>query len=96
MLDEILNAGPEKVGKAFYDRSIQQKETGGASLDKAADLAVFLASAQSDGISGKLISAVWDPWKSLPDRLDDLRSTDIYTLRRIVPRDRAKTWGDEQ
>jgi 3-oxoacyl-[acyl-carrier protein] reductase len=96
MLDEILKAGPEKVGKVFYDRSIQQKETGGASLDKGADLAVFLASARSDGISGKLISAVWDPWKSLPDRLDDLRSTDIYTLRRIMPRDRAKTWGDDQ
>jgi NAD(P)-dependent dehydrogenase (short-subunit alcohol dehydrogenase family) len=95
MLDEVLQAGPEKVGKAFYERSLQQKQTGGASLEKAADLAVFLASESSNGITGKLISAVWDPWSSLPEHLDDLSTTDIYTLRRIVPRDRGRTWGGD-
>lgn len=96
MLDEVLDAGPEKVGPAFYARSVKQKENGGASLDRGAELAVFLASSLSDGITGKLISAVWDPWESLPEHLEDLNGTDIYALRRIVPKDRGKTWGNQQ
>lgn len=95
MLKEVLDAGPEKVGNAFYDRSLKQKENGGSPLDRAADLAVFLGSSLSDGITGKLISAIWDPWESLPEHLEDLSSTDIYTLRRIVPKDRGITWGND-
>lgn len=94
MLDEVLQAGPDKVGRAFYERSLKQKESGGAGLGKGAELSVFLGSPESDGITGKLISAVWDPWASLPERLDELAESDIYTLRRIVPKDRGKTWGD--
>jgi NAD(P)-dependent dehydrogenase (short-subunit alcohol dehydrogenase family) len=93
LLDEVLAAGPEKVGQAFYERSLKQKAEGGAPLEKGADLAVFLGAAASDGITGKLLSAVWDPWLELPARLDDLQRTDVYTLRRIVPKDRGLEWG---
>jgi len=93
MLDEILAAGPERVGQAFYERSLQQKASGGAPLGAGAQLAVYLGSALSDGISGRLISAVWDPWITLQERRDELRNSDIYTLRRIVPRDRGKDFG---
>lgn len=93
MLEEILAAGPDKVGRAFYERAQKQKERGGAPLDKGAELAVFLASSESDGITGKLISALWDPWKSFQEHAADLEGTDVYTLRRIVPKDRGLTWG---
>jgi len=92
MLREVLEAGPAAVGKPYYDRSIRQKEEGGASLERAAGLCVFLLSKESDGITGKLISAVWDPWEQLPQRRDKLQSTDVYTLRRIVPKDRGLDW----
>jgi NAD(P)-dependent dehydrogenase (short-subunit alcohol dehydrogenase family) len=95
MLDEVLEAGPDKVGQAFYERALKQKQSGGTSLSKGADLAVFLGSSLSDGITGKLISAVWDPWSTLPEHLDDLAASDIYTLRRIVPKDRGKSWGND-
>jgi 3-oxoacyl-[acyl-carrier protein] reductase len=95
MLDEILQAGPDKVGQAFYDRSVKQNETGGAPLDKGADLALFLASAASDGITAKLISAVWDDWENWPPHLQELSSSDVYTLRRISGRDRGISWGDK-
>ncbi|MGH8497276.1 MAG: SDR family NAD(P)-dependent oxidoreductase [Methylococcales bacterium] len=95
LLDEILEAGPEKVGKVFYERSLKQKETGGTPLDRAAELAVFLASAASDGITGKLISAVWDHWQCWPEHLDELLSSDVYTLRRITGQDRGFSWGDQ-
>jgi len=95
MLDEVLAAGPEKVGQAFFDKSIKQKESGGAGFDKGAELAVFLASDASNGITGKLISALWDDWERWPEHLDELRTSDVYTLRRIVGRDRGFLWGDK-
>jgi 3-oxoacyl-[acyl-carrier protein] reductase len=94
MLDEILQAGPEKVGQAFYERAVKQKEDGGAPLAKGADLALFLASSASDGITGKLISAVWDNWEQWPKHLDELTQSDAYTLRRISGKDRGFVWGD--
>jgi NAD(P)-dependent dehydrogenase (short-subunit alcohol dehydrogenase family) len=94
LLDEILDAGPEKVGQSFYEQSIKQKQNGGSSPEIGANLCVFLATSQSDGITGKLISAIWDPWKNLPDYINDLKNSDIYTLRRIIPKDRGKAWGD--
>src|SRR5258708_23695778 len=66
LLDEVLAAGPEKVGKTFYDRSLKQRDEGGAPMEKGAALALFLAAKESDGISGRLISSVWDDWKNLP------------------------------
>lgn len=92
LLEEILAVGPEKVGKNFYDKSVKQKEQGGVSLELGASLCVFLASSESDGISGRLISAQWDPWKNLEKYRTELMAGDIYTLRRIVPEDRNKKW----
>ena len=94
LLDEVLEAGPEKVGKGFYERAVEQKTDGGASMERAAELAVFLASAASDGLTGKLISAVWDHWEHFPAHIDDLHNNDIYTLRRIIPKDRGHSWGE--
>lgn len=95
MLDEILAAGPEKVGKTFYEKSLQQKESGGAGVTKGADLALFLASPASDGITAKLISAVWDNWADWPAHRAELSNSDAYTLRRITGRDRGLHWGDK-
>jgi NAD(P)-dependent dehydrogenase (short-subunit alcohol dehydrogenase family) len=94
LLDQVLEAGAEAVGASFYERSLKQKETGGAPLERGADLSVFLASAESDGLSGKLLSAVWDPWEQLMEKIGDLPQ-DVYTLRRIVPKDRGIEWGDK-
>jgi len=94
LLDEVLEAGPGKVGQAFYGRALQQKATGGVPLERGAALCVFLGSAASDGITGKLISAVWDPWETLAERRAEIDKNDIYTLRRIVPKDRGRDWGE--
>jgi len=90
LLDEVLEAGPELVGSAFYQKALNQRETGGAPIEKGIALCVYLASAASDGITGKLISALWDPWEKLHDFRAELEGNDIYTLRRIVPEDRGK------
>lgn len=94
LLDELLQAGPDKVGKAFYEKSLKQRDQGGTSPTVAAGMIAWLASEQSNGVSGRLLSAVWDPWKDLPQRAQELAAGDIYTLRRIVPGDRGKDWGE--
>jgi NAD(P)-dependent dehydrogenase (short-subunit alcohol dehydrogenase family) len=93
MLDEVLAAGPGQVGADFYAQALAQQRSGGVPLSRGAELAVFLGSAASDGITGKLLSAVWDPWSELPRHSADLQS-DVYTLRRIVPGDRGLDWGE--
>lgn len=92
MLEQAIAAGPEKVGAAFHKKCLQQQQTGGTPTDKGASLAVFLASAQSDGISGRLLSAVWDDWAGLPGRREQLARSDVFTLRRITPDDRREQW----
>ncbi len=93
LVDEVLAAGPEKVGAAFFEKNKGWKEKGAVPLELGASLAVYLASAESDGITGKLISAQWDPWKDLQKHRDELANSDVYCLRRIVPEDRGKKWN---
>ena len=89
----VLEAGPEKAGAAEYERAVQMSRTENALFSHAVDLCLFLASPAGDGITGRLISAVWDPWQTLAAHVDELENSDIYTLRRIVPQDRGRNWG---
>ena len=93
MMDELIAAGAGVVGQQFFDRMKQIADGGGTPLEVGAALAVYLGSAASDGITGRLLSAPWDPWADLQQHRADLDDSDIYTLRRIVPADRGKTWG---
>jgi NAD(P)-dependent dehydrogenase (short-subunit alcohol dehydrogenase family) len=93
MLEAVRQAGPEKAGETEYAQVLKSASDPVAQQQRAVDLCCFLASSASDGITGKLISALWDPWETLPEHRGDLSNTDIYTLRRIMPKDRGKDWG---
>ncbi|MDR2405728.1 MAG: SDR family oxidoreductase [Deltaproteobacteria bacterium] len=96
LLDEVLAAGPQKVGEQFYSRMKSAKEEGSSTDPEiGAKLCEFLASSASDGITGKLISAVWDDYTKWPEHLSELTGKDLYTLRRITGRDRQINWGDK-
>jgi NAD(P)-dependent dehydrogenase (short-subunit alcohol dehydrogenase family) len=58
-------------------------ESGGVSPLVAAELAVFLASDRSNGLTGRLISAVWDPWSSFDQRINEIMNSEAGTLRRV-------------
>jgi NAD(P)-dependent dehydrogenase (short-subunit alcohol dehydrogenase family) len=85
---QVLAAGPEKAGAEFFAKNKKWSDEGAVDPALGAALCVYLASAESDGITGKLISAQWDPWKD-PTKFRALATGDVYTLRRIVPEDRA-------
>lgn len=85
MLDEVLAAGPDSTGEEEYARAVERRAKGGAAPKQAAELIALLVSPESSGITGRLLSAVWDPWRELPAKAGEIRDTDLYTLRRVVP-----------
>ena len=91
LTDEILARGPQAAGEAEYTAALKQKAQGGQSLDKALGLVEWLLSPASDGISGRLFSAQWDPWPIPEEAKAGLAKSDIYTLRRVVPEDRPRS-----
>jgi NAD(P)-dependent dehydrogenase (short-subunit alcohol dehydrogenase family) len=82
MTEQILRASA--AGEKEATAAQKQLETGGQSLDKVIGLVEFLLSSESDTLSGKLLSAQWDDWKSFAARRAELMKSDIYTLRRIT------------
>jgi NAD(P)-dependent dehydrogenase (short-subunit alcohol dehydrogenase family) len=89
LTDEVIALGPDIAGQAEFDAALRQKAGGGASLETALDLVEWLLSPKSDRITGKLLSAPWDPWQGLGSHVANLAKSDVYTLRRIVPEDRG-------
>ena len=94
MLGEVLDKGP-LAGDRELVAARKVFDEGGASMDRVADLALFLASDAGSGITGKFISALWDNWEQWPAHLKELTSSDAFTLRRITGRDRGFMWGDK-
>jgi NAD(P)-dependent dehydrogenase (short-subunit alcohol dehydrogenase family) len=78
-----MRAAATSGGPTLLEELKQMQETGGASPDRAAGLAVFLASDRSDGLTGRLFSAIWDDWEHLEDHVQKIASSDMFTLRRI-------------
>jgi NAD(P)-dependent dehydrogenase (short-subunit alcohol dehydrogenase family) len=92
LTDEIIALGPVIVGREEYELAVKQKAGGGGSLEKAVAAVEWLVSPESDGISGHLLSAPWDPLSALAEHKAELSSGDIYKLRRITPEDRGIKW----
>ena len=82
LTESILKAG-EAAGAEALQEAYRQRSSGNPSLPDAVALAVFLASDESDGLSGRFISAVWDDWRAIPSQIERIASSDLYTLRRV-------------
>ncbi|MBI5051061.1 MAG: SDR family oxidoreductase [Nitrospirae bacterium] len=84
MLSEVLEAG-DAAGKKELDEAKVRAEKGGTPPELAAELALFLASDKSNGLTGRLISALWDDWRNFnDDTINQVMKSDKYTLRRIT------------
>lgn len=78
-----LDAGAKLAGSDFYERTRRVLDAGGDSPELAANLTAFLLSPEAAGITGRLISARWDPWEE-PSFRERLRSDPtLGMLRRI-------------
>jgi NAD(P)-dependent dehydrogenase (short-subunit alcohol dehydrogenase family) len=78
MTDEILLAG-EQAGRREHEEAVEVRLTGGVAPEKQIELAVFLASEDSNHVSGKMIH-VNDDWRRLEHATV---GREMYTLRRV-------------
>jgi len=84
LIDAVLAAG-KAAGEEALEEAKRLKAGQGTPLEEVAALAVFLASDASQGLTGRLISVVWDDWRNMASRIDRIMATDLYTLRRTIP-----------
>lgn len=94
LLEEVVSCGVDVSGEREFLVAQNTLAGGGASMDRVADLALFLTGDTGSAISGKLISAIWDNWILWPQHSYELKMSDAYTLRRIAGRERGMDWGD--
>jgi 3-oxoacyl-[acyl-carrier protein] reductase len=92
MTQAILAAGTVRAGNNEAATARKAAAGDGTAQNTAAALVGWLASGASDGVTGRLLAALWDPWPTLDQRVAELAASDIYTLRRIVPEDRGRRW----
>ena len=84
MHEATIAAGPEAVGQAYFDRTKELLDSGGGDPPElAADLCRFFLSPASEGITGKLLSARWDPWGDADFQQRLREDADLATIRRI-------------
>jgi NAD(P)-dependent dehydrogenase (short-subunit alcohol dehydrogenase family) len=83
MHDETLAAGSEAAGQSYYERTRTELSKGGFPARAAAELVCFLLSDQARGISGRLLSAQWDPWREEGFRARLRADESLARLRRI-------------
>jgi 3-oxoacyl-[acyl-carrier protein] reductase len=81
-----------RAGQDYLDRTRRGLESGGVPPSVAAGAAAFLLSDRVKGITGKFVSAPHDGWDAWPQYLQAIQDTDIFTLRRIIPKDRGMDW----
>ena len=92
MLREVVAVGNTMAGEKEFKTAEKVLSETLTSFFRVAELCEFLTLEQSIGITGKLISAIWDPWEKFEEFAAQLNSSDIGTLRRIVPEDRGRSW----
>lgn len=77
----LIKQGLEKSGREIYENALKQQKEGGTPPELAAQLVAYLSSDKANHISGRLLSAKWNP----PEKLKNIKkfSHNLYKLRKI-------------
>lgn len=83
--DATLAAGPERAGTDFFEMTRSKLEKGGVPIEVPVDCVRFLLSDRAAGLTGKTLSASFDPWTEpeFTDNVADINRSDLYTMQRI-------------
>ena len=82
MWEEVRDAAMALGDTELYEQAVQITSGGGASIERAAEMAVFLASDASGSLSGRLLHET-DDFDALAARLPDIMASDTYMMRRV-------------
>ena len=85
MWEEVRDMAYEAGDMEMYEKGVQVTSGGGASIERAAQLAVMLGSDQCGALSGRLIRAALDTFEEIPANVDAIMASDAYLLRRVDP-----------
>ncbi len=83
MWEQIRDGAMASGDTELYEFGQRVTSGGGASIENAAELAVWLASDASAHLSGRLVHAVTDDFKNLDSHIPDIMTSDALTLRRV-------------
>jgi NAD(P)-dependent dehydrogenase (short-subunit alcohol dehydrogenase family) len=88
MFDEQLKIGKNTIGEKNWQALQDRLASGGDSIDKASELALFIACQNRKELNGRVISAIWDNWENISKQKEKIIDTDVFKMRRVVPKDR--------
>ena len=83
MWEEVRDMALAAGDMEMYEKGVQVTSGGGASIERAAELAVLLGSDACGGLSGRLVRAALDAFEEIPGRVDEIMSSDALLLRRV-------------
>ena len=83
MWEEVRDMALAAGDLDMYEKGVQVTSGGGASIERAAQLAVFLGSDDCGALSGRLIRAALDTFEDIPARVDEIMASDALLLRRV-------------
>ena len=83
MWEEVRDMAYEAGDMEMYEKGVQVTSGGGASIERAAQLAVMLGSDECGALSGRLIRANLDTFEDIPANIDAIMASDAYLLRRV-------------
>ncbi len=78
-----LRAGPQLAGDEYFANTERQLDTGSVPVRRAAELTAFLLDDAASGITGRVLSAQWDPWRERAFQQRLREEPDLARLRRI-------------
>jgi len=91
--EKTLEAGPSLAGKIFYNQTVEKIEKMNAvPPEVGGKCAAFLMSDASNGINGRFIAAPYDNYQTWCEKNEFLSDAELFTLRRILPKDRGLKW----
>lgn len=83
MWEEVRDMALAAGDMETYEKGVLVTSGGGASIERAAELAVLLGSDDCGELSGRLIRAALDTFEDIPARVDEIMASDALLLRRV-------------
>ena len=88
MFEDQLRVDKKSIGEKNWQDLQSRLSTGGDLIEKAPELALFIAIQNRKEFNGRVISAIWDNWDKISNQKGMIINTDVFQMRRIVPKDR--------
>jgi len=83
--DATLREGVERAGQEHFEQTQRLLRQGAVPIERVVACLQFLLSDRAEGLTGKTISASFDPWgtPTFTAWIPQMNQSELYTLRRI-------------